>query len=187
MAGFTVAFIDQDHKICRRSDTREQFPFDPANPTFVKTFREDGASPEDVIAWSAPEKNNADVNFERDRRIIAGAVIAVSGHGDVPVTGTKDDKDVFLARRIRAREAEAAGVTDPVFVFRDRDNNIHNLTPLQMIDLCDKGIDWIEAMMVRSWEMKDGTGAYAFVDEENPGGIPDDLDQDIHWPKPRSD
>lgn len=122
-------------------------------------------------------KSGADVNVERDRRIAAGTIITVAGYGDIPVTGSKDDKDVFLARRIRAREAETGGVTDPVFVFRDRSNNIHHLTPSQMVELCDKGIDWIEAMMIRSWEMKDGAAPYQ-------AGIPDDLDNDSHWPTP---
>lgn len=122
-------------------------------------------------------KTGVDVNFERDRRIIAGTVIPVTGYGDIPVTGTKDDKDVFLARRIIAAEAAANGVIAPVFVFRDRANAIHSLTPSQMVELADKGISWIEAMMVRSWEMKDGTAPYE-------AGIPDDIDNDNHWPTP---
>ncbi|MBO9458978.1 hypothetical protein [Labrenzia sp. R5_0] len=160
----------------------------PGNPDFTHFVRQNNGKPAEadqpIIPFVAPPKEGSDVNDERDRRILAGTVITVTGYGNIPVTGTKDDKDVFLARRMIAAEVAANGVTTPVFVFRDRENAIHNLTPSQMVELADKGFSWIEAMMVRSWEMKDGTGAYAYVDEENAGGIPDDLDNDSHWPTP---
>jgi hypothetical protein len=174
MSGYTVDFIDPDHKVCRRSDTGRQFPFEPGNPDFTQCIRIDGKTPN---AYVAPSKTGSDVNVERDRRILAGTVINVTGHGSIPVTGTKDDKDVFLARRIVAASAAENGVTAPVFVFRDRENSIHNLTPLQMVELADKGFSWIEAMMVRSWAMKDGASPYE-------AGIPDDLEDDSHWPTP---
>ena len=172
MPSYNVAFINPEHTMCMRSDNGKQFPFDPGNPDFTQCIRVDGKIPSPYVV---PEKTGDDVNVERDRRILAGTVINVTGHGNIPVTGTKDDKDVFLGRRIIAAEAAANGVTAPVLVFRDRKNVIHNLTPSQMIELADKGFSWIEAMMVRSWVMKDGAAPYE-------DGIPDDLDNDSHWP-----
>lgn len=183
-------YTDQDNQFFKvyhdNGDIEGPFPASPGNPDFTWFVRQNNGKPAEadqpINPYVAQPKQGSDVNDERDRRILAGTVIAVSGYGEIPVTGTQSDKDVFLARRIIAAEAAADGVTTAILVFRDRDNVNHNLTPSQMVELADKGFAWIEAMMVRSWEMKDGTGAYAYVDEENPGGIPDDLDNDSHWP-----
>ena len=162
-------------------DIEGPFRASPGNPDFTRFVRQNNGKPaqadQPINPYVAPPRQDSDVNAERDRRIVAGAVVNVTGYGDIPVTGTKDDKDVFLARRVVAAEAASNGVIVPTFVFRDRENAMHNLTPLQMVELADKGFAWIEAMMVRSWEMKDGASPYE-------SGIPDDLDSDSHWPSP---
>ncbi len=162
-------------------DIEGPFPASPGNPDFTRFVRMNNGEPSEadqpINPYVAPPKEGSDVNTERDRRILAGTVIPVTGYGNIPVTGTKDDKDVFLARRMIAAEAMANGVTAAILVFRDRENVVHYLTPSQMVELADKGFAWIEAMMIRSWEMKDGAAPYQ-------AGIPDDLENDSHWPTP---
>ncbi|MFG6514414.1 hypothetical protein ACGYKD_11465 [Sulfitobacter sp. TB366] len=123
-----------------------------------------------------PAPTNADVNAERDKRLHDGASFAVTGIADpIPLQGREADKSVYLAQLMRAQGMKAAGVTDPALRIRDAVNNIHWLTPDQMIELVSVGMAWFEDVMAVSWAMKDATGDF-------PDGIPSDLSNDAHWP-----
>lgn len=126
-----------------------------------------------IDAARAPK--SADVNRERDRRIEAGRSFAVTGYGDIPLTGRHEDRTALMGLLIRAQALKADGVTDPVLIVRDANNQNHALTPDQMIELISAGIAWIEDVMQRSWDMKDQQPP--FVD-----GIPADYTNDEHWP-----
>lgn len=131
------------------------------------------------------QRTGAEVNTERDRRIEAGGEFTLSDETVIGITGRQQDKDVLLARRMIARELDSAGETGAVLIFRDRDNVTRTFTPQQMIELVDLALVWFEAMMVRSWAMKDD-GTYTANDGEEVIGIPSDLEADRHWPLPAS-
>lgn len=141
------------------------------------TYSNGEFAPPNVVAPGPPTAD--DVNMERSRRIKAGEIFLVSGAGLIPLTGRNEDKINLAALKATAKELQGAGVSDPVMTFRDANNVNHLLTPAQMIDLVDQGQAWIFAVMQRSWEMKDGTGAYT-------AGIPEDYYESHHWPVPAS-
>lgn len=115
------------------------------------------------------------VNAERDRRILAGTTFSVTGYGDVPLTGRTFDIQVYEAQRARAREAQAAGITDPIFVLRDATNTNHLLTADQVVELVDKAGAWLQATMAVAWAMKDGDAPFE-------AGTPADFDDGGYWP-----
>ncbi|MBG6205379.1 hypothetical protein IWQ49_000023 [Labrenzia sp. EL_126] len=127
--------------------------------------------------YDPPVLTDDDVNIERQRRIDLGAEFSLSGGMIIAITGRQQDQTVLLGSSIAAQSLATAGETNPVMVYRDRDNQIRNLTPLQMIELYTKGLTWITTIMQVSWAMKDGTGAYS-------AGIPSDYTDDSHWPDP---
>ncbi|WP_156958957.1 hypothetical protein [Labrenzia sp. DG1229] len=130
-------------------------------------------------AWvhNPPPVSDDQVNTERQRRIDLGAEFTLTGSMVIAITGRQQDQTVLLGSSIAAQSLAAGGETNPVMVYRDRDNQIRNLTPLEMIELYTKGLTWITAIMQVSWAMKDGTGAYT-------SGIPSDYTDDSHWPTP---
>lgn len=157
-------------------------------------FDEAGAETEAWQAWSAaveaiaeewgdePEiavahASGADVNRERDRRIVAGKSFTVltGGYGDIPLTGREEDKVALMGLLVKAQGAKAMGITAPVMTLRDGANVNHALTPDQMIELVSKGMSWIEDVMAASWAMKDGTAPFE-------AGIPADYTDDGYWP-----
>lgn len=117
----------------------------------------------------------AGVNAERDRRITAGRVFAVSGYGDVPLTGRDRDQVLLMGLLVKAQALVAAGVSDPVMTVRDANNLKHLLTPAQMVELLSAGTAWIESVMAVSWAMKDGDAPFE-------AGIPADVADDQWWP-----
>ncbi|MFN3250057.1 hypothetical protein [Roseibium album] len=124
-----------------------------------------------------PVITHEEVDAERARRIDLGAEFTLSDGMVIAITGRQQDQTVLLGSSIAAQSLAVSGETNPVMVYRDRDNQIRNLTPLQMIELYTKGLTWITTIMQVSWAMKDGTGPYS-------AGIPSDYTDDSHWPDP---
>lgn len=122
-----------------------------------------------------PRPSGAQINAERDRRIEAGATFDVTGYGPIPLQGRLKDQINLQSRLIAAQGAKAMGVTDPVLVLRDAADVNHMLTPDQTIELVSKGVAWIETVMMRSWDMKDGVEPF----EDGP---PYDYTDDGYWP-----
>ena len=96
----------------------------------------------------------AKVNAERERRLIAGVTVNVSGYGDIPLQGRDQDQINLLALKDTARDLAAAGVTTAVIPFRDADNVTHTLTPAQMIELANEGKTAASAIYQASWAIK---------------------------------
>lgn len=124
-----------------------------------------------------PVITHEEVDAERARRIDLGAEFVLTDGMVIAITGRQQDQTVLLGSSVAAQSYIAAGNPGAVMVYRDRDNVVRNLSPLQMIELYQRGLGWITSIMQVSWHMKDGTGAYA-------GGIPSDYTDDSHWPDP---
>lgn len=110
------------------------------------------------------------VNAERDRRIRAGKVFSVSGHGDIAVPGDDRTQLNLLALKDTARDLKAANVTAPVIPFRDATDTEHALTADQVIQMVDAGKQYVQALYSASWAIK-------ALDP-----IPTDYDDDARWP-----
>ncbi len=94
------------------------------------------------------------VNEERERRILEGTIINITGYGDVNLEGRLIDRnnlsDLAFASSLRINTGDTTTIT----VFRDKDNVDHDLTPLHIIDLWNKGSAYISYMYQKSWEIK---------------------------------
>lgn len=116
-----------------------------------------------------PEVTPDDVNAERDRRLIAGTTVHVTGPVSIPLQGRDRDQTNMLGLKDAARDLRDAGVTDAVMVFRDANDVSHNLTPGQIIDMVSEGMAWFSATYQTSWAIK-------ALDP-----IPDDYRDDRWW------
>jgi len=134
-----------------------------------------------LIDWSqmvtvkdkAQEANTARreaVNTERTRRLELGTTINVTGYGLIPVQGRDQDQITILALENSARDLQAAGITDPVIPFRDRDNGDHILTPSQVLELMRKAKTFAQTVYQASWVLKDADP------------VPEDYTDDKYWP-----
>ncbi|MEH6691282.1 MAG: hypothetical protein V7774_08880 [Pseudorhizobium pelagicum] len=113
---------------------------------------------------------SADVDREHDRRAAIGKTFAVVGYGDVPLEGSLRTQTVLLALKDTARDLQAAGITDPVLFFTDRDNGDHYLTPAQVMDMVDQGKGYMQALHEAKRMLKGSPP------------IPSDYADDAHWP-----
>ena len=139
------------------------------------TFQLNIKTPADLAA-EAQAALVARVNPERERRLNAGSTFAVPGLSEpIPLTGRPMDQSVYLALLMRAQGAKAAGITDPVLTVRDGADVIQMLTPDQMIALITQAMNWFEAVMRVSWNMKDGVAPFE-------DGVPADFADDQYWP-----
>lgn len=113
---------------------------------------------------------SADVNAERDRRIIAGATITVIGLGSIPIQGgDKHERNLSgLAQAASLRLMSNDNTT--VTVFRDAINVNHDMLPFQVIELWQKAAGYVSELYQASWAIK----------ELDP--IPLDFDDDSRWP-----
>ena len=134
-----------------------------------------------IIDWSqmvtaedkAQEANTARreaVGTERTRRLKLGTTIDVTGYGLIPMQGRDQDQITILALENSARDLMAAGVTDPVIPFRDRDNGDHILTPPQVLELMRKAKAFAQTVYQASWVLKDADP------------VPEDYTDDKYWP-----
>lgn len=127
----------------------------------------------DGTTWSVNDRivHKDEVNAERDRRVLVGTVIDVAGYGPVRVAGDPMTQTNLLglvqAASLRVSQGDMTTITH----YRDEDNVIHELVPMQIIDLWSKGSGFVSAVFQASWALKD-----------NPEGIPLDYAEDNHWP-----
>lgn len=110
------------------------------------------------------------VNAERDRRVELGAVISVTGYGPVRLTGTTTDTRNLQALAFSAQLRIGQGDTSTLTPFRDADNVIHQLTPMEVIDLWAQGSAFVSALFQAAWALKDAES-----------GIPADYIDDSYW------
>ena len=126
-----------------------------------------------IAAYAAPTPPSptaADVNAERDRRIIEGATFTISGYGDVRSLGRDIDKTNLQALGFAASLRIAAGDVTTITPFRDADDVVHDLTPPQVLELWSQASTYVSSVFQASWAIKD-----------DPGGIPVDYTADAHW------
>lgn len=116
----------------------------------------------------AQQKRREGLHEERQRRLVAGAVIQLPGYGPVPMQARPEDMDVLNARYNIANELRARGDTTASIVFRDRDNGSHVFTPQQMIDLYLAANQWAQSIWQASWRLKEPE-------------VPQDYADDRHW------
>lgn len=112
----------------------------------------------------------ADIDKERDRRVVAGVVVTVAGYGDVALQGRDMDMRNLHGLATAAQLRLAVGAGAYVTTFRDRENVMHNLTQAQVLDLWSQGAAWVSLVFQSAWALKDGQS------------IPDDYTDDGYWP-----
>lgn len=153
-------------------------PFDPADWHWQVAGRDDfwsSASASYVEALPdglrGPVISTDDVNSERERRIAAGATVAVAGAGDIPIQGREIDVRNLQGLGMAALARIMIGDTTP-FTFHDAENVDHDLTPTQMLELWKNAAAYTEALYGASWAIK-------ALDP-----IPADFDSDGYWVNP---
>jgi hypothetical protein len=73
--------------------------------------------------------------------------------GQAGTIQTRNEQDLLNINGLatRALMAQAAGVTDPVFGFRDEENRSHSMTPAQVLDLAVAASNFVEALYTAKW------------------------------------
>lgn len=150
-------FANADQTSVKRSDGTI-IPWNPATGgpagggQVWQQWEDDGAPvPDDYVA---PAPTKADVNAERDRRIMAGKTFTVTGYGDIAVSGDATTQLNLLALKDTARDLKAASVTAAVIPYRDADNAQHMLTADQIIELVNAGKTHVQMLYSASWTLK---------------------------------
>lgn len=125
------------------------------------------------VEGEAPKPASANVNAERDRRVVAGSAFDLSGYASrVRVTGDNTTKSNLQGLAFGAQLRLAQGDTSTLTPFRDADDVIHMLAPGQMIELWMRCANYVSACFAAGWALKDATD-----------GIPADYADNEHWPK----
>ena len=135
------------------------------NANFFNHIEKEGG----VAPYKASLPTNADVNTERDRRILLGTSINLPSGTIVSVAGDAETTRNLqgLAVAAQARIAIGDSTTTP---YRDENNVIHNLSPQEIFMLWSLGSAFVSGLYQASWALKDATG-----------GIPHDYQEDHHW------
>lgn len=94
------------------------------------------------------------VNAERDRRITEGCVVTVEGLGSIPLQGREKDLRNLQALAFGASLRIAQGDTRTLTTFRDRNNELWELTPPQIIALWQAGAEYVSSVYEVSWMLK---------------------------------
>lgn len=95
------------------------------------------------------------VNMRRSEMITAGVVIDLAGYGPVALQGRPEDQMSLLGLMNGAQLRISMGDSFTPMTFLDRENVLHYLTPMQMIDLWRQGAEFISAVYARSWQVKE--------------------------------
>jgi hypothetical protein len=133
--------------------------------------------PDDAAVWDegaqtwvpGDEILRREIDTERDRRLAAGAEITVDGYGPIPVQGRQSDMTILASLKDAADDALSEG-DETLIQFRDRDNQMHSLTPAQMRQLVQRARAHAQAIYAAAWALKDAAT------------IPSDYTSDEHWP-----
>lgn len=113
-----------------------------------------------------------DVDVERDRRIVSGTILNLTGYANtVLLMGDTKTRENLRERKDIAQYYMTQGDTTTPLVWRDGNDFVHLLTPPQMFELWLLGVDYAGKVYEHAWYLKD-----------NPEGIPADYKDDKHWP-----
>lgn len=123
--------------------------FDPAKGRWIDMRPAEDVAESDRRAFSKL------VNAERSRRILEGVEILLSDT-DRPVAlqGREEDWRSLTDLCTNAQLQLGLGDDEPI-PFRDRDNEIHQLKPHQVIELWQRGNAWVSAVRQASWRIKE--------------------------------
>lgn len=102
----------------------------------------------------ATEQFSKAVNNEREHRISLGCLITVDGVGAIPIRGEPEDMRNLTNLGQVANMSLFTGVTTPI-AFRDNDNVMHMLTPMQMSQLWQKAVMYVGMVYQASWALKE--------------------------------
>jgi len=103
----------------------------------------------EMKAEAARERKHAEINAERQRRIIAGTVI-----DGVRVTGRDEDARNLTTLALAAQMRIGMGDATTPTTYRDGDNVDHELTPPQMLALWQQSAEYVSALYAASWAIK---------------------------------
>lgn len=95
------------------------------------------------------------VNAKRLRLITDGVDVTITGHGTVALQGRPEDQTSLQGLAFGAQLRLAAGDSTTLMDFLDRNNDLHQLVPMQMLELWQKGAAFISAIYAKSWEIKE--------------------------------
>lgn len=169
----SLTYIDPDHTIIRamRADDSGVI-IEQSNDAaqWAEAVGGTWGSIGDYVAPPAPPITGADIDKERDRRVVAGVVVTVAGYGDVALQGRDMDMRNLHGLATAAQLRLAAGAGAYVTTFRDRENEMHDLTQAQVIDLWSQGAAFVSSVFQSAWALKDGQS------------IPADYTDDGYWP-----
>lgn len=105
------------------------------------------------------------VNAKRLRVITAGTDVNVTGHGIVALQGRPEDQTSLQGLAFGAQLRLSMGDSATLMDFLDRNNTLHQLVPMQMLELWQKGAAFISATYARSWAIKEMDPATTDVDD----------------------
>lgn len=106
------------------------------------------------------------VNLKRGQLIVAGTTVEITGHGPVALQGRPEDQSSLQGLAFGAQLRLSMGDSTTLMEFLDRENVLHQLVPMQMIELWQKGAEFISAVYTRSWQIKEMDPL--LTDVENP-------------------
>lgn len=102
-----------------------------------------------IAAYVPPAPTNDDVNAERQRRIVGGAVF-----NGIHVTGRDQDIVNLTNLALAAQVRIAGGDTTTLTTYRDGGNVDHDLTPSEVLDLWQQASARVSAIYAASWALK---------------------------------
>ena len=109
------------------------------------------------------------VSAKRLTVITAGTNVEITGYGPVALQGRPQDQTSLQGLAFGAQLRLGMGDSTTLMDFLDRENVLHQLVPMQMLELWQKGAAFVSAIYARSWAIK----------EMDPSSI--DLDDPALW------
>lgn len=94
------------------------------------------------------------INLERDERVKTGSTFTLSTGKIIPQGGTDQDTRNLQALAFGALMRQGLGDNETITEFRDRDNDMHDLTPGEILELWSLGSAFVQMLYKKSWELK---------------------------------
>lgn len=107
----------------------------------------------------------AAVNAKRLAVITAGTNVLITGHGSVALQGRPEDQTSLQGLAFGAQLRLGMGDSTTLMDFLDRENVLHQLLPMQMLELWQKGAAFVSAIYARSWAIKEMDPASTNIEE----------------------
>lgn len=122
-----------------------------------------------LVPWDDADLpvTSIEVNAERDRRIGEPITVLIEDIGPVRIDMTPQSRNNIQGLITLAMLQQ--GSTEPMVTFRDADNEDHDLTPAQVIQMAVQAAQRVDAIYKASWALK----------AEDP--IPIDYTAGGHW------